>query len=138
MSGQRAEDALNWELGSVSAHHEAGGLKPSTISLGKYDHGGVSYGIFQLSSKSGAVTEYLKWSKSYGPQFEGLEPATVSFNEKWQEVAKSDPKFVLDQRDFIKETHYEPQLDKLKEKGIDLSDRGIAVQESLWSTSVQY
>jgi hypothetical protein len=35
-------------------------------------------------------------------------------------------------------THYQPQIDWLKKNSIDLSKRGPAVQDEVWSTSVQF
>ncbi|CEE29395.1 hypothetical protein VWQ19_11840 [Xanthomonas citri pv. citri] len=48
-----------WHLGMTSARHESGRRGVETISTGKGDHGGVSYGAYQLSSKSGSLREYL-------------------------------------------------------------------------------
>lgn len=42
-----------WHLGMTSARRESGGRGAETISTGKGDHGGVSYGTYQLSSKAG-------------------------------------------------------------------------------------
>ena len=126
-----------WQLGTVSAHYEANGLHPGTVSSGQGDHGGVSYGIYQLSSQSGTVQEYLGQS-SYGRKFKGLTPATTPFNNRWSDVALSDANFGPDQRDFIAKSHFQPRIDELKANGIDLYQRGMAVQEALWSTSVQY
>ncbi|MBB4131888.1 peptidoglycan hydrolase-like protein with peptidoglycan-binding domain [Xanthomonas campestris] len=121
----------------TSARHESGRRGAETISTGKGDHGGVSYGAYQLSSKSGTLREYLDQSR-YEKEFEGLSPATVDFNEKWTQLARADPAFGRDQHDFIKSTHYDRQVSALKAGGLDLSDRGPAVQDAIWSTSVQY
>ena len=134
-NGSAAANATTWQLGTVSAHYEANGLNPGTVSSGVGDHGGASYGIYQLSSKTGTVGEYLSQS-SYGPRFDGLEPATTPFNARWKDVAHSDANFGPDQRDFIARTHFQPRVDELKADGVDLSRRGMAVQEALWSTSV--
>src|SRR5262249_46471025 len=40
-------------LGSLSEKYESGGRGPGTVSTGKGDLGGVSYGTYQLSSKVG-------------------------------------------------------------------------------------
>lgn len=45
MSSNRKSDSLNWELGSVSAHYEAAGFNPETISTGRGDHGGRPTGF---------------------------------------------------------------------------------------------
>lgn len=136
-SGAGASGMSGWQLGLVAAHQEDRRLNQGTVSHGNGDHGGKSYGFYQLSSKSGTVQEYLKQSH-YGASFEGLKPGTELFDDQWKKIARSDPHFGEDQRKFIEKTHYQPQFDRLKADGIDLSHRGIAVQEALWSTAVQY
>ncbi|QJD68129.1 peptidoglycan-binding protein [Xanthomonas campestris pv. badrii] len=126
-----------WHLGMTSARHESGRRGVETISTGKGDHGGVSYGAYQLSSKSGTLREYLNQSR-YADEFAGLSPATDAFDAKWIQLARTDAAFGRDQHDFIKSTHYDKQVAALKAGGLDLSDRGAAVQDAIWSTSVQY
>ncbi|WP_343125210.1 peptidoglycan-binding domain-containing protein, partial [Xanthomonas fragariae] len=121
----------------TSARRESGGCGVEAISTGKGDHGGVSYGVYQLASNSGTLREYLDRSR-YGKDFSGLSPATAAFNEKWTQLARTDPAFGQDQHDFIKSTHYDKQVASLKAGGLDLSDRGPAVQDAIWSSSVQY
>jgi hypothetical protein len=127
----------DWVLGQTSRFFESGNSGAGTVSTGKGDHGGVSYGTYQLSSKQGTLQEFLK-STPFGKQFEGLIPGTREFNKKWKSVAKSEPDFEAAQHDFIQKTHFEPQLEKLRKAGMDLSDRGSAVKDAVWSTSVQF
>ena len=129
--------STDWRLGQTSERYESGGRGAGTISTGAGDRGGVSYGTYQLSSKMGTLQEYLD-SSPYGRHFEGLTPTSREFNDKWRELARTDPGFAQDQHDFIKKTHYDVQVEKLEKAGIDLSDRGPAVQDALWSTSVQF
>lgn len=82
-----------WQLGQTSAKHESSGRGPATISTGKGDHGGVSYGTYQLSSKVGTVQKYLSWSH-YKNEFSGLMPATPVFDAKWRELAVTDSHLV--------------------------------------------
>lgn len=126
-----------WHLGQTSTRYETGGRGVGTVSTGVGDHGGVSYGSYQFATNTGGVREYLDQSR-YGPQFAGLEPATEDFNAKWKQLAKDDPGFATDQHDFIEKKYYTVQQEALGERGIDLGDRGKAVQDALWSTSVQY
>lgn len=127
----------NWHLGQTSAQYESGGRGPGTISTGRGDKGGVSYGAYQLSSAEGTVQEYLASSR-YGASFDGLVPVTDAFNERWRELARTDPAFGRDQHLFVGRSHYEQQLSRLASNGLDLSGRGNAVQDMVWSTSVQY
>lgn len=135
---EKARRAIDdWHLGSTSAKHESGGRGPATVSSGRGDRGGASYGTYQLSSRMGTLQEYLNQSR-YKEQFEGLSPATSGFDAKWRELASNDPDFGSEQHEFIQRTHYQVQVSRLKGDGIDLSERGRAVQDALWSTSVQF
>jgi hypothetical protein len=126
-----------WRLGQTSEQYESSGRGAGLISTGKGDHGGVSYGAYQLSTKEGTLKEYLDQSR-YKTEFEGLEPKTPAFDTKWKDLARTDPGFAKDQHDFIGKSHYEAQMARLKESGVDLSGRGRAVQDLVWSTSVQF
>lgn len=132
-----AKAAGNWVLGQTSKLFESGKGGAGTVSSGKGDLGGASYGTYQLSSSQGTLQQFLKSSK-YDDQFAGLQPGTPEFNAKWKDVAKADPEFGNAQHDFIKQTHFDPQMAKLAKGGIDLSGRGAAVQDAVWSTSVQF
>lgn len=126
----------SWRLGQISMWYETHGAGPGTISTGKGDLGGVSYGEFQLSEAKKTLSEFLNRS-SFKSDFNGLTPATEEFNEKWTELS-SNPDFVDAQYQFIKKSHYDLVRERLKRDGFDLSERGPAVQEALWSTAVQY
>ncbi len=137
---QRAKTNLeDWHLGQTSAQFETGNRGPGFISTGRGDLGGKSYGLYQLSSTQGSLAEYVGQSDKYGAEFKGLTPASAAFDTKWKEVAARDPQgFAADQHTFIKKEFFDVQNDTLKGRGIDLSDRGRAVQDMLWSTSVQF
>lgn len=126
-----------WHLGKTSARHESGNNGAGAISSGKGDKGGISYGTYQLSYNEGTLREYLDQSL-YAKSFDGLVPATREFNAKWRELAISEPGFAADQHDFIKSSHYDKENERLQAAGLDLSGRGRAVHDALWSTSVQY
>lgn len=131
------QTAEQWSLGQTSASYESGLAGAGAISTGKGDHGGVSYGSYQFSSATGTLQEYLQQS-TYGPQFDGLVPATPKFDAKWKELARTDPGFGRDQHGFVGSSHYAAQVVALKANGLDLTDRGMAVQDAMWSTSVQF
>lgn len=75
---------------------------------------------------------------NYSEYFKGTVPGTPAFSALWKKAPLSFPNFAEDQHEFIKKTHYAPQVAFLKEKGIDLENRGNAVQDAVWSTSVQF
>ncbi|MBF0466336.1 MAG: hypothetical protein HQK94_14785 [Nitrospirae bacterium] len=135
---QTSTEADVSDLGSISVKYESGNRGVSTISSGVGDAGGVSYGTYQLSSTTGTLQAYLN-SSGYGAQFAHLNSGTDAFNQKWKHIAASDTDFAQSQHDFIKSTHYEPLAIKvLADTGLDVSMRGRALNEAIWSTGVQY
>ncbi|MCY1701150.1 hypothetical protein OVA10_24420 [Lelliottia sp. SL45] len=127
-----------WPLGKTSERYESGGRGPGVISSGKGDHGGVSYGMYQLSSKMGTVNKYIAVSK-YQDLFEGKVPATPEFNKVWKKIAVDHKEeFAQDQHFFIEKTHYQVQIDLLASKGLNFSHSRAAINDMIWSTSVQY
>ncbi|MCF8598260.1 MULTISPECIES: hypothetical protein [Klebsiella] len=127
-----------WPLGKTSERYESGGRGPGVISSGKGDHGGVSYGMYQLSSKMGTVNKYIAVSK-YQALFEGKVPATPEFNKVWKKIAVDHKEeFAQDQHLFIEKTHYQVQIDLLASKGLNFSHSRAAINDMIWSTSVQY
>lgn len=131
-----ADGGISWILGQTSKRFESGRRGASAISSGKGDFGGASYGEYQLASKTGTLQRFLSKS-GFADQFKGMAPGSKEFNEKWLELSKN-PDFVKGQHEFIKNTHYDPQMNLLAKSGIDLSGRGAAVQDSVWSTAVQF
>jgi hypothetical protein len=151
-SGASSTDANGtYRLGQISKQYESGGGGPGTVSSGKGDPGGVSYGTHQLASyrdNSGAqlsskannspVEQFVaqsKWSKD----FRGLVPGSPYFTQKWKQVASSEKEeFEEAQYQYFKGQYYTKGANNIKGAGIDLSGRGNAVQEMIWSTSIQY
>jgi hypothetical protein len=134
---QTATDVGKKAAGWISQRFESGKGGAGTVSTGKGDFGGASYGTHQLASKTGTLQKFLATS-GYGAHFEGLTPGTPAFNAKWKEIAATDKGFAGVQHDFITKTHFDPQMAKLKRAGIDLSGRGSAVKEAVFSTATQF
>ncbi|MDO5692745.1 MAG: peptidoglycan-binding domain-containing protein [Pseudomonadota bacterium] len=135
---ENASEIVNkWSLGQTSQKYESGSNGISTISSGKGDHGGISYGNYQLSSKSGTVTEFLKFS-GYDSIFSGLKPGSSEFSSKWKEIGKTDPGLAQAEHDFIEKTHYKAKAAALDAHGFNIENRSKAVKDMVWSTSVQY
>lgn len=122
----------NQSLGTVSAKHTSG---DQAGRIGR-NRNGAAYGTYQMGS-NGTVQSFLKQS-GYGEQFKGMQAGSADFNQKWQQLAKSDANFAKAQHDFVKASHYDKAMDRLKSQGIDLSGRGQAVQEAVFSTAVQF
>jgi hypothetical protein len=128
---------MTWKLGNTSRKYEVGKGGPETVSTGRGDYGGVSYGTYQLSSKMGTAAKFVE-VMGYKSYFAGTKPGTAAFSDLWIKKAKTDSKFGDAQHEFIRRSHYVPQIKFLQQKGIDLSKKGPAVQDAVWSTSVQF
>src|SRR3954468_17267270 len=97
------------ELGKLSEKYESGTRGPGTVSTGKGDPGGVSYGTSQLASKVGRADAFVK--RYYPDRFKDLKGGTDEFTAKWKELAAKDPKALhANEHAYIKETHYDPQV----------------------------
>lgn len=129
------------ELGALSAKYETSGRGPGTVSTGRGDAGGVSYGSYQLASKLGRPEEFLaqegaRWRAEFGAVRSGI-PA---FSRIWKSVAGREPQaFHTAQHAFIKRTHYDVQIAHVLGKtGTNLDQRSNAVRDAIWSTAVQH
>lgn len=133
-----AAPAADQPLGKLSEKYESGNRGPGTVSSGKGDPGGVSYGTYQLASKIGRADEFIK--KYYPDEFKGLKGGTDEFTKKWKELATKDPKALhANEHAYIKETHYDPQAKRLdKDLKLDVSKRSAALRDVVWSVAVQH
>jgi hypothetical protein len=130
-----ADDAM---LGKLSEKYESGGRGPATVSSGEGDPGGISYGTYQLASKIGRADEFVR--KYYPEEFKGLKGGTPEFTKKWKELAASDPSGLKkNEHQFIKDTHYDPQVRKLKKDlNLEIDKRSAALRDVVWSSAVQH
>lgn len=127
--------------GSVSARFESGTRGVKTVSTGKGDNGGVSYGAHQLASNNGSMAKFVasKFGAPYAARFAGLKPGTSAFTSAYNKIAAEKPlEFETNQFLYIAATHYDPQAAKLLANGIATRDRHVAVRECVFSVAVQY
>jgi hypothetical protein len=134
-SASAGDDA---KLGKLSEKYESGGRGPGTVSTGIGDRGGVSYGTYQLASKIGRADQFVK--KHYSDRFKGLKGGTPEFTRRWKELAAEDPQDLhKNEHAFIKATHYDRQVKKLrKELGFDVRRRSFVFRDVVWSTAVHH
>lgn len=128
-------------LGALSAKYETSGRGPGTVSTGRGDAGGVSYGSYQLASKLGRPEEFLaREGAGWAAEFGRARSGTPAFSRVWKAIAAREPAAFQDaQHDFIKRTHYDVQIAHvLKATGIDLDRWSDAVRDAVWSAAVQH
>jgi hypothetical protein len=141
-SRQLGPPPSGWKLGQLSSKYETGGRGPRTTSTGIGDAGGVSYGSYQMTSKpaGGTVQRFLvdPVTTSWHSRFKNRVPGTREFTAAWHDAADTTPfAFQAAQHDYIKSTHYDPLAAAARRLGVDVSNRSAALQDVVWSTSVQ-
>lgn len=140
-AGGGAAASARRRLGSLSEVFESGNRGPGTVSSGGNDPGGVSYGVYQLSSNAGTLAAFMKAEgKKWAAEFGNAAPGGSQFSSTWKAIAAREPdEFREAQHAFIERTHYRKAVSAvLASKGIDLSVRHPAVCDATWSVSVQH
>jgi len=133
--------ALAAELGILSAKYETGGRGPGTVSSGAGDPGGVSYGSYQMATKTGTAKRFVTQSSfPWLQDFQNLTPGTSDFSACWKKIATNQTdEFQKCQHEYIKKTHYDLLVAKiLSEDSVDINTRSNALQNVVWSTAVQH
>lgn len=136
------------KLGELSAKYESNG-KPGTISTGAGDIGGKSYGAWQLASNMGSVDKFINFLKTKNAlYYKELSSAKIAdgnkfgtnFDITWRCIADSDETGFLElQRIYIKANYYDVSAEMLmKRYNFDINQHSWALQNVLWSTSVQH
>ena len=134
-------EALADMLGELSAKYETGGRGPGTVSTGSGDPGGVSYGSYQMATKTGTVARFVgQKGFQWADDFKGLVPGTAPFTACWKQIATTETDaFQRAQHIFIKNSHYDLLAAKiLADDGLDVNTRSRALQDVIWSTAVQH
>lgn len=130
-------------LGILSQKYEVGNRGPETVSSGKGDPGGVSYGLYQMTSKPGGGTVKMFIRDPDFPwkmDFSGKTPGFPDFSNAWKALAKREPDaFAREQHAYIEKTHYLPLVENVWElTGEDFTHRTNALQQVAWSVAVQH
>ncbi len=134
-------EALAEALGALSAKYETGGRGPGTVSTGAGDRGGVSYGSYQMASKLGVATRFVKQNNfPWLNDFQNLAAGSAEFTACWKRIAKNETDaFQKAQHEFIKKTHYDLLVAKIiSDDGLDVNSRCHALKDVVWSTAVQH
>lgn len=128
-------------LGSLSEVYESGNRGPGTVSSGQGDPGGVSYGVYQLSSRAGTLASFMRnEGQRWAGEFVGMSPGSQAYNAQWRAIAAREPGAFRDaQHAFIERTHYQPAVAAVQDRtNLDLNSRSNAVRDATWSVSVQH
>jgi hypothetical protein len=128
-------------IGYISRKHESGG-NVGQITMDR--DGYRSYGAYQFWSKRGNSLDGFLNSlrKSNLPQYNkllSLTPNTPAFDAEWRHLSRTIPdEFFALQHYYNINANYKPMVNTLDKIGINVSNRGPAVQEAVISTVTQY
>ena len=138
LAGKWIAERADADLGFLSEKYESGGRGPGVVSTGVGDPGGVSYGTYQLASKIGRADQFT--NKYYADEFAGLKGGSDAFTAKWKALAAKDADALhKNEHQFIQDTHYDPQLRKLKkELRLDVGKRSPVFRDAVWSSAVHH
>jgi hypothetical protein len=132
------------ELGGLSERYEAGNKGSSAVGWDRT--GGTSFGKYQIATRTGTMNKFMEHLKKTNPEaFERLSKAgpadsgkNGAFAQEWKKLA-GEGKLAESEHDFIKKTHFDVGMSKVKDKGLsDMIGKSKALQEVMWSTSVQH
>ncbi|QJW48699.1 hypothetical protein HA075_25540 [bacterium BFN5] len=130
----------------LSAKYESHG-DPASISSGQGDLGGISYGIYQLSSKSGSVQAFLDFAcahsnellANYGVILSQYEINSGHFIEEWKNIGINDRDgFSQLQNEYAKLVYFDRADQYLHSVGYEICNKSVAMQAVLMSRAVQY
>lgn len=129
-------------LGDLSKEYESGKAGPGTISSGRGDPGGRSYGVHQFSSRYEIGHEFVRSpeAKAFWPMFKGLTPVTEKFDQAWGKVAKDNPAaFEEAQRKFGKRYYLDSVTGIVRRgTGLDIDKMSTTIKDVVWSTANQH
>jgi len=156
-----SKDWRGAKLGDLSQYYETGNsADPGYISTVTGDSGGTSYGIYMFASNAGTPLKFVEWLQEFpagdvyrtmgdllyrayaynsaGQYYPGYGS---NFNATWVSVAESYPtQFLQAQKDYWEKNPYAVLLNNLKASipAFDVNDYSIALENVLWSRSVQH
>jgi hypothetical protein len=137
-AGRPIEDRAH-RLGRLSAQYETQRGGPGTVSTGRGDPGGRSYGTWQLNRRMVEAFVGSNDAQRWARELQGLSPATPEFDAAWRRIAAREPEaFENAQYGFIRRENYENLANNVRRStGVDLDSFGDTVRNVVWSTATQ-
>jgi len=130
-------------LGGMAAKFESGSAGSSAI--GWDTTGGTSYGKYQIAAKTGTMNRFMEHLKTSNPEayarLSKAGPADAgkdgAFAQEWKKLA-GEGKLQTSEHEFIKKTHFDVGMKGTGQSLQDMIGKSKALQEVMWSTSVQH
>jgi hypothetical protein len=130
-------------LGMLSSQYESNG-DPGCVSHTEGDAGGASYGAYQFATNAGVPSAFVRWLQNNGLPFgdrlaNAGEPGSWGFDQEWEAIGNENTdEFFKVQHDYVQEKYYLPAVENAAAANVDLNQRSFALQNVVWSASVQY
>jgi hypothetical protein len=127
-------------ISGLTAYLESRG-DAGAVSSGAGDHGGVSYGTFQLSSLTSGVQGFLGYISNTKEGKMLLKAGAVDsepFKSMWRKLGKTDKHFAELQAQYNIVHYFDPIMKHLAAAGLDFSSYGLGVKAMLDRTANQF
>lgn len=128
-------------LGMLSAQFESNG-DPGCIANTPGDAGGKSVGAYQFANNAGVIRAFINWLRDQGHKFGRLadyDTDTDEFDAEWKVCAEEDrDEFWRVQHEYVGMNYYNRAVERVRECYINIEKHSFALQNVLWSASVQY
>lgn len=127
---------------AILTHRYESNGDPGIVSSGVGDVGGISYGLYQFSSKMGIVTQFVDWLIEHHPEYGNVlaqHPVNSElFIFNWREFGKNDPQgFGKAQDEFAVEMYMIPAAKLLKNNFFDLDKHSDALKAVVFARAIQ-
>ncbi len=133
------------QIACLARKYESNG-DPAAVSSGAGDLGGISYGLYQLSSSMGVVKNFLDWLcaypdpkyANYGKVLSEYEINSQDFIDEWKSIGSIDPGgFGRLQDEYIKEMYYDKAARLLERADYHADKHTDAMKAVILSRAVQ-
>ncbi len=127
-------------VSGLTAYLESRG-DAGAVSSGAGDHGGVSYGTFQLSSATDGVQGFLGYISNTKEGKMLMKAGAVDsepFKSMWRKLGKTDKHFAELQAQYNIVHYFDPIMKRLSDAGLDFSSYGLGMKAMLDRTSNQF
>lgn len=145
-----SESPINFDtdietIAILARKYESNG-DPACVANNAGDLGGISYGLYQFSSKVGVVDAFVKWLcnypdkalANYGKVLAQYKVNSNNFIRKWKELGTIDAgNFGKLQDEYIKAQYYDVAAKKLSDKYFNLNKHTDALKAVVLSRAIQ-
>lgn len=130
-------------LGELSAEYES--ASAGARAIGWDSTGGRSYGTYQLATRRGSVSRFIKFCEDKYPEVaarlgaveDSAEQKNGGFAREWLQLA-DEGLIQKPEHDFIKSRYYDRAYKRLDEGPRHMVDNWHVIKDVLWSTAVQH